>query len=56
MLQAGGSGLYLAWWSVGVTGAVCVVQVAANVTPPAGALFADFTHLSGGAAAKALVP
>ena len=56
MLQAGFPGLYVAHWSVRVSGAVCVVQVAANVTPPAGALFAGFTHLSTGVAAKALVP
>ena len=56
MLHAGFPGLYLAHWSVSISGAVCVVQVAANVTPLAGALFAGFTHLSAGAAAKAIVP
>ncbi len=56
MLQAGVSGLYLARWSVSVTGAVCVVQVATNVTPPAGALFATFDHMAAGSAAKAIVP
>ena len=43
-------------WSVNVSGAVCVVQVAANVTPPAGTLFAAFDHLAAGAAAKAVAP
>ena len=56
MLQAGFPGLYVAHWSVSVSGAVCVVQVAANVTPPAGAVFASFDHMAAGSAAKALVP
>lgn len=56
MVQAGFPGLYLAHWSVSVSGAVCVVQVADNLTPPAGFLFADFDFLSAGSAAKALVP
>ena len=56
MLQAGFPGLYVAHWSVSVSGAVCVVQVASNVTPPAGTLFAGFEHLDAGVAAKAIVP
>ena len=55
-LQAGFPDLYLAQWTVHVSGAVCVVQVAANVTPPAGTLFAAFDHLAAGAAAKAVAP
>ena len=56
MLQAGFPGLYLAHWSVSVSGAVCVVQLAANLTPPAGTLFAAFDRLAAGAAARAVVP
>ena len=56
MVQAGFPGLYLAHWGVSLSGAVCVVQVAANVSPPAGAVFAGFRHLEAGAAAKALLP
>ena len=56
MLQAGFSGLYVAQWQVSVSGSVCVVQVAVNITPPAGALFAVLEHLAAGAAAKAIVP
>lgn len=56
MLQAGFSGLYLRQWTVHVSGAVCVVQVATNLTPPAGSFFSDFEHVTAGAAARALVP
>lgn len=56
MLQAGFAGLYLHQWTVNVTGAVCVVQVSTNLTPPAGALFATFDYLTVGAAARAVVP
>lgn len=55
MLQAGFPGLYLAQWTVPVSGAVCVVQVTTNLTPPAGSLFVAFDHLAAGAAAKAVV-
>ncbi len=56
MLQAGFPGLYPAQWAVHVSGSVCVVQMTANVTPPAGTLFAGFDHLAAAAAAKAIVP
>lgn len=56
MLQAGFSGLSLHQWTVHVSGAVCVVQVQTNLTPPAGSLFAAFAHVTAGAAARALVP
>ena len=55
-LDAPFPGLYLAEWTVHASGAVCVVQVAANVTPPAGTLFAAFDHLAAAAAARAIVP
>ena len=56
MLQAGFPGLYLAQWTVHVSGAVCVIQVVANLTPPAGTPFAAFDRLAAGAAARAVVP
>ncbi len=56
MLQAGFSGLSLHQWTVDISGAVCVVQVQTNLTPPAGSLFAAFAHVTAGAAARALVP
>ena len=56
MLQGGVSGLYVARWQVSVSGSVCVVQVAVNITPPAGSLFSAFEHLAAGVAAKAIVP
>ena len=56
MLQAGFPNLYVHSWQVSVSGAVCVVQVTAYVTPPAGALFSKFETVTVGSAAKAVVP
>lgn len=56
MLQAGFPNLYVHSWQVDVSGAVCVVQVTAYVTSPAGALFAQFETVNIGSAAKAVVP
>jgi len=56
MLQAGFPNLHIHSWLVSVSGAVCVVEVTAYVTPPAGAPFWRFETGHVGSAAKAVVP
>ena len=56
MLDAGFANLYVHSWWISVSGAVCVVQVIAYVTPPAGTLVSRCETVNVGSAAKAVLP